>query len=97
MANWEDGRFITDWSDPSEVAKLLALMPVQAAARLPRDEEIQRRVTLYNVFGIGAVGVEDGIEFDPGVGPEDQPLHAALDALFVRRFPRTSSDDLLQG
>lgn len=93
MASWQEGRFITDWTDQSEVAKLLSLMPVQPAGSLSRDEQIQRRVALYKAFGIGAVAVADGIEYEPGVGLEDQPLLAALDALFVRRFPETSSAD----
>jgi len=65
--------------------------------RLSRTEEIERRVNLYNVSGIGAAAVEDSIEYDPWVGPEEQPLHAALDALFVRRFRRTPSDDPMPG
>jgi hypothetical protein len=91
MVSWQEGRLITDWAEPSEVAKLLSLMPVQEAGTLSLDEEIRRRATLYNAFGIGATAVGDGIEFDPGVGPEDQPLLAALDELFVRRYPRRSS------
>ncbi|MBW9119066.1 hypothetical protein JNB63_03075 [Microbacterium trichothecenolyticum] len=93
MASWQEGRFITDWADPSEVAKLLTLMPVQWAGNLSLSEQIQRRVTLYNAFGIGATAIEDGIEYDPGVGPEDQPLLAALDALFTRRFSSSAGGD----
>lgn len=93
MASWQEGRFITDWSDPSEVARLLALMPVQWAGDLSLDEQIQRRVAVYNAFGIGAAAVQDGIEYDPGVGPDNQPLLAALDALFSRRFSASPGDD----
>lgn len=87
MASWQEGRFITDWADRAEVAKLLALLPVQEAGGLSKEEWIRRLADLYNLFGIGAVADKDGIEYQPGVGPDDQPLHAALEELFERRFP----------
>lgn len=92
MASWQEGRFITDWADRAEVAKLLALMPVQEAGGLSREELLSRRVDLYNIFGIGAIAVKEGIEYRPGVGPEDQPLLAALEELLERRFPARPSE-----
>lgn len=89
MASWQEGRFITDWTDRAEVAKLLALMPIQEAGSLSTEELLSRRVDLYNVFGIGAVARDGGVEYQPGVGPDDQPLLAALEELFERRFPAT--------
>lgn len=93
MASWQAGRFITDWADPSEVEKLLALMPVHAVGDLSAHEQIERRVALYNAFGIGAVAVDGGIEYQPGVEIRDQPLLAALDSLFERRYSSTARSD----
>lgn len=93
MARWQQGRFITDWADQAEVSKLLELMPVQAMDGLPVGEQIDRRVALYNLFGIGAVAHDGGIQYEPGVELQDQPLLAALDVLFARRFPARSSEN----
>ena len=93
MASLQAGRFITDWADQSEVEKLLALIPVQEAGALSNEELIDRRVTVYNAFGIGATAVDGGIEYEPGVEVQDQPLLAALDALFDRRFTSTPGLD----
>lgn len=93
MASWEAGRFITDWADPSEVEKLLALMPVKEAGALSEDEQLERRVALFNLFDIGAAPRDGGIEYEPGVDIQDQPLLAALEALFERRFPSTLPDN----
>jgi len=87
MASWQAGRFITDWADPSEIEKLLALMPVREAGSLPVQEQVERRVALYNAFGISAIALDGGIEYRPGVDVRDQPLLAALDSLLERRYP----------
>lgn len=93
MASWQAGRFITDWADASEVEKLLTLLPVKEAGSLPDDEQLDRRIALYNAFNIGAVALNGGVEYRPGVDVQDQPLLAALDSLFERRYPSTSSED----
>ena len=77
---------MTDWTDPSEVDKLLALLPVHELHSLSEVDVTDRRIAAYNLFGIEAVARNGGISFGPGVGVLDQPLLAALDILFTRRF-----------
>jgi hypothetical protein len=86
MADWTQGRSMTDWTDQSEVEKLLALLPVHEVHSLSEAEATDRRIAAYNLFGIEAVAHNGGISFGPGVGVLDQPLLAALDILFTRRF-----------
>lgn len=77
---------MTDWTDQSEVEKLLALLPVHELHALSAAEQTDRRIAVYKLFGIDAVAQRGGISFEPGVGVLDQPLLAALDILFTRRF-----------
>ena len=65
MVTWQEGRFVTDWTDPLEVAKLLALLPVAPAESVPSGEQLQRRVEIYKALGVGAVVVDHGVEFLP--------------------------------
>ncbi|WP_127476376.1 hypothetical protein [Microbacterium sulfonylureivorans] len=84
---------MTDWTDQSEVEKLLALLPVHELHALSAAEQTDRRIAAYNLFGIKAVADSGGVSFEPAVGVLDQPLLAALDILFTRRFPVAPATD----
>jgi hypothetical protein len=78
---------LTDWTDPAEVAKVLALLPVNETQPVSPEELIERSVAVYNLFDIAAVARDGGITFEgSGVGVLDQPLLAALEILLARRF-----------
>jgi len=68
-------------------------MPVQQAEILSQEELVERRIILYNLFGIAAAASDGGIQFAPGVSVPDQPLLAALDVLLDRRFAPTPRPD----
>jgi hypothetical protein len=93
MADWTQGRSVTDWTDQSEVEKLLALLPVHEVHALSAAEQTDRRIAVYKLFGIDAVAQNGGVSFESGVGVLDQPLLAALDILFTRRFSVTPATD----
>ena len=93
MADWTQGRSMTDWTDPSEVEKLLALLPVHELGALSAAEQTHRRIAAYKLFDIDAAEQGGGISFEPGVGVLDQPLLAALDILFTRRFSVAPATD----
>jgi hypothetical protein len=62
---------MTDWTDPSEVEKLLALLPVHELHALSAAERTDRRIATYNLLGIDAVAQGGGISLQPGVGVLD--------------------------
>lgn len=80
-------------NDPSlpnaaEVARLAAQIPVRASTTMTVVDCARRTAEVLRLLDIGAAELGGGIEYCPGVEPEDQPLTSVIENLVARRFGR---------
>jgi hypothetical protein len=75
-------------ADPGEIGRITDGIPVRVSTTLAVEEYAQRASEILRLFDIPAAPLRGGIEFDPGVEPDDQALVWAVTNLVSRRFGR---------
>jgi hypothetical protein len=75
-------------ADPGEIGRIADRIPVRISTTMVVEEYAQRASEILRLFDIPAAPLRGGIEFDPGVEPDDQALVWAVTNLVSRRFGR---------
>jgi len=73
--------------EPEDVARIMALIPVEPRPALSRQEFTNRVEQLVKLFGVEAISDGKGVWYVGGLDPRDDALVHALSNLLERRFP----------